>query len=95
MPGVIRLETRQQGEEIVVRISDTGIGIPDHLRARIFEPFFTTKPVGAGTSLGLSTSFTILSRHGGRIAVESELGVGTRFEIRLPVHFPPQRDSLR
>ena len=95
MPGVIRLETLQQGEEIVVRISDTGIGIADHLRARIFEPFFTTKPVGAGTGLGLSTSFTILARHGGRIGVESELGVGTTFEIRLPVHFPPQRDSLR
>ncbi len=95
VPGLIRLETRLLGEEIIVGISDTGIGIPPHLRARIFEPFFTTKPVGAGTGLGLSTSFTIVERHGGRIQVESEPGVGTRFEIRLPIQFPLQRDSLR
>ncbi|MCB9722890.1 MAG: PAS domain-containing protein [Spirochaetaceae bacterium] len=84
-PGVIRLETAHEGDQIVVRISDTGVGIAEADRTRIFEPFFTTKPVGAGTGLGLSTSFAIIERHGGRITVESEPGRGSTFEVRLPV----------
>ncbi len=84
-PGVIRIETAQVGAEIVIRISDTGIGISEADRARIFEPFFTTKPVGSGTGLGLSTSFKIVERHGGRILVESELDRGTTFEVWLPL----------
>jgi len=86
-PGVIRIETEQVGEEIVVRIADTGLGIPEADLERIFEPFFTTKPVGAGTGLGLSTSFSIIERHGGRILVESEPDRGTTFEVWLPVAF--------
>jgi PAS domain S-box-containing protein len=86
-PGVIRIETEQVGEEIVVRIADTGLGIPEADLERIFEPFFTTKPVGAGTGLGLSTSFSIIERHGGRILVESEPDRGTTFEVWLPVSF--------
>ena len=83
-PGVIRLETEQQGGELVVRIIDTGIGIEKSDLPHVFEPFFTTKPVGAGTGLGLSTSFKIVERHGGRFRVESEVGLGTTFEMRLP-----------
>ena len=84
-PGVIRIETAQIGAEIVIRIADTGVGISEVDRARIFEPFFTTKPVGSGTGLGLSTSFKIVERHGGRILVESEVDRGTTFEVWLPV----------
>ncbi|HEB88317.1 MAG TPA: PAS domain-containing protein [Deltaproteobacteria bacterium] len=84
-PGVIRIATAREGPEIVVRISDTGVGISEADRGRIFDPFFTTKSVGAGTGLGLSTSFQIIERHGGRILVESEPGHGTTFEIRLPL----------
>ena len=91
-PGVIRIETRQHDEEVVIRISDTGRGIPERDRSRIFEPFFTTKPVGAGTGLGLSTSFSIVERHGGRIVVESEIGRGTLFEVWLPVSLPKAED---
>ncbi len=87
-PGVIRLETKQVGEEIVIRIVDSGMGIDDTDLDRIFEPFFTTKPVGAGTGLGLSTSFNIVERHGGRFLVESETGRGTTFEVWLPVVGP-------
>jgi PAS domain S-box-containing protein len=84
-PGVIRIETERVKNEIVIRISDTGIGISEADRPRIFEPFFTTKPVGSGTGLGLSTSFKIVERHGGRIAIESEVGRGTTFEVCLPI----------
>ena len=87
-PGVIRIETEEIGTEIVVRISDPGIGIAESDRLRIFDPFFTTKPVGAGTGLGLSTSFSIVERHGGRIVVDSEVGRGTLFEIWLPITSP-------
>jgi PAS domain S-box-containing protein len=84
-PGVIRIETRLSGNEIVVRIGDSGVGIAEGDVSRIFDPYFTTKPVGAGTGLGLSTSYNIVERHGGRITVESEVGRGSVFEVRLPV----------
>jgi two-component system NtrC family sensor kinase len=98
-PGVIRIETALDGEEIVVRIGDSGVGISAADASRIFEPFFTTKPVGTGTGLGLSTSFNIIERHGGRISVESEPGQGTTFEVRLPVrdekNDPVNEDEIR
>lgn len=93
-PGVIRIETERIEDQVVVRISDTGVGIPDLDRLRIFEPFFTTKPVGAGTGLGLSTSFNIVERHGGRIVVESEVGHGTLFEIWLPISAPKLDENV-
>ena len=82
---MIRIESAQVGQEVVIRIADTGVGIGEADRARIFEPFFTTKPVGSGTGLGLSTSFAIVERHGGRILVESEVGHGATFEVWLPL----------
>jgi PAS domain S-box-containing protein len=92
-PGVIRIETKEIESEILIRIADTGIGISAADRARIFEPFFTTKPVGTGTGLGLSTSFKIIERHGGRIMVESEVGRGTTFDVWLPMTNPSRRDE--
>ena len=68
----------------VVEIIDTGDGITQRDLARIFDPFFTTKPVGVGTGLGLSISYGIVRAHGGDIAVDSEVGRGTRFRITLP-----------
>jgi len=83
--GTVTLTTAPHDGGVLIDISDTGTGIaPDHLD-RIFDPFFTTKKVGAGTGLGLSTSFNIVRRHGGTMRVESELGRGTTFRIHLPL----------
>ena len=69
-----------------VRFSDTGPGIPDEMRGTIFEPFFTTKDIGEGVGLGLSISQEIAESYNGSIDVESKLGKGTTFIVRLPVN---------
>jgi PAS domain S-box-containing protein len=81
----IRVCTRRAGGDMVIEIEDTGCGIdPKHL-PQLFDPFFTTKDVGEGTGLGLSITHNIVTGHGGRIEVESELGKGTRFCVHLPL----------
>ncbi len=86
--GEIRLSTRVEGAEAVVRIRDTGTGIPADVLPRIFEPFFTTKRVGEGTGLGLHVAYRIVQAHGGRIEVSSKVGEGTEFTVRLPLRPP-------
>lgn len=86
--GLITISTGVDGDWVWVAISDTGCGIPPENLTRIFEPFFTTKPVGSGTGLGLSLSYSTVSKHGGRIDVDSKLDVGTTFTVRLPM-LPP------
>jgi two-component system NtrC family sensor kinase len=82
--GEITVHTEQQGDQVLVKIGDTGCGMPPEVQRRIFEPFFTTKEVGKGTGLGLSISYDIIKKHGGEITVESEVGRGTTFTVRLP-----------
>jgi two-component system NtrC family sensor kinase len=83
--GTITVTTVLEGENIIIRISDSGCGIkPENLK-NLFDPFFTTKPVGEGTGLGLSISYGIIEKHSGSIEVESELGKGTTFIIKLPI----------
>jgi CheY-like chemotaxis protein len=72
------------GPYVALTVEDTGTGIPAELLDKIFEPFFTTKQVGKGTGLGLATAQSIVRNHGGRVAVESTLGKGTRFTVYLP-----------
>ena len=85
--SVITLRTRVRPDDAVeVEVEDTGHGIsPEHL-PHIFEPFFTTKPVGQGMGLGLSVCYGIIRDHGGTIEVDSTLGRGTVFRVRLPLH---------
>ncbi|NQD96773.1 PAS domain-containing sensor histidine kinase, partial [Pseudomonas sp. CrR25] len=73
---------------VFVRVRDDGAGIaPEHL-TRLFEPFFTTKPVGQGTGLGLSVSYSIVAKHHGRLEVASEPGRGAAFTVWLPLRQP-------
>jgi two-component system, NtrC family, sensor kinase len=83
--GTITVSTGVTAQEAWIRVADTGCGIPPEHLNRIFEPFFTTKPAGQGTGLGLSVSYSIVRKHGGRIEVESVVGRGTSFIVLLPL----------
>jgi len=87
--GTLTLATATRGESIELRVTDTGVGIPEAVRAKIFDPFFTTKGP-KGTGLGLSMTYGILSRHGATIAVESQEGQGTTFTMLFPVNAVPE-----
>lgn len=88
--GVIRVATRRDDNDAVLRVSDTGCGIPVGVVGRVFDPFFTTKEVGVGTGQGLAIARSVVvEKHGGSIDVETQVGVGTTFTIRLPLGSPP------
>jgi CheY-like chemotaxis protein len=78
------VKTVEEDRHIIVRIADTGVGVPKNIQQRVFDPFFTTKGPQS-TGLGLSVSYGIISRHRGTISVESSEGKGTTFTIKLPV----------
>ena len=83
--GTITISTRDLGEEIEIKVSDTGYGVPDDIKDRIFDPFFTTKAVGKGTGQGLAMAYrTVVEQHDGRLWVESTAGEGSTFNIVLP-----------
>jgi signal transduction histidine kinase len=82
---VLKVITRDLGNEVEIRVRDNGTGIPPEFRDKLFQPFFTTKPTGEGTGLGLSISYDIVTQeHGGTITVDSTIGEFTEFTIRLP-----------
>ena len=83
--GTIKLSTRQQGDNIILEVSDHGSGIPPELQEKIFTPFFTTKEKGLGTGLGLYISQEIIQEHEGSITLTSAPNEGTTFTIELPI----------
>jgi len=82
--GRLSFRTWQNEGNVLIGISDTGEGMPEEVRRRVFEPFYTTKRE-KGSGLGMSVSYGIIERHGGRIEVKSEVGKGTTFTISLPI----------
>jgi two-component system, NtrC family, sensor histidine kinase HydH len=81
--GEILVATQREGNTAIVRITDTGAGIPVELQGQVFEPYFSTKK--AGTGLGLPTVRRVVEEHGGTVSLQSEVGKGTQFTVRLPV----------
>ncbi|MEM1096758.1 MAG: two-component regulator propeller domain-containing protein [Bacteroidota bacterium] len=83
--ATVSVTTQRHGDHIAIRVADNGPGMPESVQAKVFEPFFTTKPTGQGTGLGLSLSYDIITQgHGGTMTVESAVGDGAAFAIRLP-----------
>lgn len=88
--GIITVKTRAVDGWAEVRISDSGCGIPEEIRVKIFDPFFTTKQVGKGTGQGLSIAHSVIvEKHQGTIELESEVGKGSTFIIRIPLEPEP------
>nr|HDN00619.1 hypothetical protein [Deltaproteobacteria bacterium] len=82
--GKVTIKSFPDKGQAAISVSDTGIGIPEHILDKIFEPFFTTKKVGVGTGLGLSISYGIVKDYGGTIDVKTEVGTGTTFLLKFP-----------
>jgi signal transduction histidine kinase len=84
--GRVKIATRRRDDSVEILVTDTGCGIPPAVLDRIFDPFFTTKKVGKGTGQGLAiVRRVVVDRHGGSIEVESTVGKGTTFKLRLPI----------
>jgi signal transduction histidine kinase len=83
--GKITIVTKQVNDKIAIKIQDNGVGIKQSDLNKIFDPFYTSKPVGEGTGLGLSLSYSIIQKHNGEIFAESEIGKGTTFNVLLPI----------
>jgi signal transduction histidine kinase len=83
--GEIDIATSMNGKSVEVAIKDNGLGMTEEDKLKIFDPFFTTKKVGSGTGLGLAITYGIVERHGGTITVNSKVGEGAEFIIKLPL----------
>ena len=87
-------ERLKAGQYVEIAVADSGVGIPESIRAKIFEPFFTTKPMGQGTGLGLATVYAIVEGLRGAIELDSEVGRGTTFRILLPATGDVEREQI-
>jgi signal transduction histidine kinase len=92
--GLITVRTREDGDNVVISVQDTGNGIPEGIQDKIFDPFFTTKEVGKGTGQGLSIARSVIvDKHRGSLKFETERGAGTTFFIRMPVDGPHEEED--
>ena len=82
--GTLNISSKVVNGEIVIEVTDNGLGIPKANLSRIFDPFFTTKRVGKGTGLGLSICYGIIKNLGGEITVKSAVDMGTSFYVKIP-----------
>jgi len=87
--GRISVRSRNDGDAVIVEVTDDGVGIRSEVKERVFDPFFTTKPVGKGTGQGLAMARSIVAKHGGQLAFESTPGIRTTFTLRLPLTAAP------
>jgi two-component system NtrC family sensor kinase len=83
--GKLTFRAFAESRRLAIEIEDTGVGIPTEDMSKVFEPFFTTKEVGKGTGLGLAVCYGIITDHGGRLSVRSNVGKGSTFTIFLPI----------
>lgn len=93
--GRLTITTARDNGQVLLTVEDTGTGMSDEVMKNIFNPFFTTKDVDKGTGLGLSVVHGIVTSHGGTIEVESEVGRGTKFTVRLPVQAALSEKGIR
>ncbi len=94
--GKIKVKTFKDGDFAEILISDSGKGISEEVRERMFEPFFTTKEPGKGTGQGLSIVWSkVVDKHGGTVDVDSEVGKGSTFKVRLPIYGNQEYDGTR
>ncbi|MEH2202502.1 MAG: ATP-binding protein [Nostoc sp.] len=92
---LIRISSEQVNENVIIRIADNGVGIPEKIQSRLFDPFFTTKPVGKGAGMGLSISYQIITgKHGGSLQCISSPGQGAEFVITIPIRVGKPAQSL-
>lgn len=89
--GLIEIESRKEGDNILVRITDDGSGIPEDMLKRVFDPFFTTKATGKGTGLGLWVTYNIIKKMGGSIHLKSVVDQGTTFTVEIPIVTPEKK----
>lgn len=90
--GTVTVKICAHGDCVVLKVADTGTGMTEEVRQRCLEPFFTTKGEG-GSGLGLAMIYGIVQRHGGTLDIETQVGVGTKFEIRLPIYEGIQKED--
>jgi len=87
--GDIEVKTHREADEVIVQVRDTGTGIAEEDLSKVFQPFWSSKGVGIGKGMGLAVTHGLVKRHGGAISVDSKMGVGTTFTIRLPLAQEP------
>ena len=89
----VDITIRKDAKYAYVEIQDNGKGMSEETKNKIFNPFFTTKPVGQGTGLGLSIIYKVIKNHQGTIDVQSEVGKGTKFTIKIPLVFEARQQQ--